>query len=216
VRSQFVAPKGSDIPDDHWFLKQLVDSGVRAQIRTGSLLTGQLYVALDYIPKAAKATLDAKAEVPTIPTAPDALGDLQPQIGEIVARINRIKFDEIGTNLQETLKNANAATQTLQQTLASTNSAIQQLSPEAQRTLAEVRTTLANAQAALNTAQGALGSIERNMTQTDAPLQRNANQALIELQRAAYALRTLGDYLQRHPETLLRGKPPDPDVESKR
>jgi len=216
VRSQFVAPKDTNAPDDHLFLKQLVDNGVRAQIRTGSLLTGQLYVALEYMPKAPKATLEAKAEVPTIPTVPGTLSDLQPQLAEIVGRINKIKFDEIGSNVQDALKSTTAATQTLQQALTSANTAITQLSPEAQRTLADVQKTLATLQGTLATAQSAIGNLERSVAQSDAPLQRNANQTLIELQRAAQALRTLSDYLQRHPESLLRGKPADPDVEGKR
>ena len=62
----------------------------------------------------------------------------------------------------------------------------------------------------LAAAQAALAGIERNIARPDAPLQRNANQALVELQRSAQALRVLGDYLQRHPEALLRGTPADP------
>ena len=51
-----------------------------------------------------------------------------------------------------------------------------------------------------------------HVAQGDAPLQRNANEALEEVRRAAQALKVLSDYLQRHPESLLRGKPKDPDV----
>jgi paraquat-inducible protein B len=55
-----------------------------------------------------------------------------------------------------------------------------------------------------------LRSAESNITDTQAPLQRNANQALAELQRAAQALRVLADFLQRHPESIVRGKPDRP------
>ena len=60
--------------------------------------------------------------------------------------------------------------------------------------------------------QGTLEGLDRNVTQLDAPLLHNANQALVEIQRAARALRVLGDYLQMHPESLLRGKPADADM----
>lgn len=204
---------------DAAFMKRLVEQGLRAQVRTGNLLTGQNYVALEFMPKAAKATLDERAAVPTIPSVPSAFSDLQPQVAEIVARISKIRFDEIGANLnttlrnasaatgdlQETLKSAGAASRTLQEALASANDAIKQLSPEAQRTLGDLRATL-------QSAQGTLGSLERNLAQPDAPLMRNANDTITEIQRAARALRQLSDYLQQHPESLLRGKPPDPDV----
>jgi paraquat-inducible protein B len=68
VRRQFVAPADGADRADALFMKRAVDHGLRAQVRTGNLLTGQLYVALDFVPKAPKATLDARADPPTIPT----------------------------------------------------------------------------------------------------------------------------------------------------
>ena len=204
VRRQFVAPPDAADRSDALFMKRAVDHGLRAQVRTGNLLTGQLYVALDFMPKSPKATLDARADPPTIPTVRSALSDLQPQLADIVARLSKVKFDEIGSDLQETLRNASAAGSGLQETLASATAAIRQLSPEAQRALAEVQKTLTSAQATL-------ANLDRNVMQGDAPLQRNFNQALAEMQRAAQALRVLSDYLQLHPESLLRGKPADAD-----
>ncbi len=204
VRHQFVVPPGAAESADLLFLKRGVDSGLRAQVRTGNLLTGQLYIALDFMPKAPKATLDARATPPTIPTVRGTLSDLQPQLAEIVARLGRVKFDEIGSGLQDTLRSAGAAGNGLQETLASANAAIRQLTPEAQRSLADVQKTLSSVQATL-------GNMDRNVMHNDAPLQRNFNQTLVELQRAAQALRVLSDYLQRHPESMLRGKPADAD-----
>jgi len=43
-------------------------------------------------------------------------------------------------------------------------------------------------------------------------VQRNIEDTLAELQRTSRALRVLADYLQQHPESLLRGKPADPPV----
>jgi paraquat-inducible protein B len=219
MRAAFSNGSTATAGPDHAFMKRLVEQGLRAQVRTGNLLTGQNYVALEFMPKVAKATLDERAPVPTIPSVPSAFSDLQPQVAEIVARISKVRFDEIGANLNTTLRNASAATGDLQETLrsagaasralqealASANDAIKQLSPEAQRTLGDLRATL-------QSAQGTLGSLERNLAQPDAPLMRNANDTITEIQRAARALRQLSDYLQQHPESLLRGKPPDPDV----
>ena len=204
VRRQFVVPADGADRADALFLKRAVDHGLRAQVRTGNLLTGQLYVALDFIPKAPAATLDARADPPTIPTVRGALSDLQPQLAEIVARLSKVKFDEIGSDLQVTLRNASAASDGLQETLASATEAIRRLTPEAQRALAEVQTTLTSTRATL-------ANLDRNVTHGDAPLQRNLTQALAEMQRAAQALRVLSDYLQLHPESLLRGKPADAD-----
>ena len=210
VREQFKGPEGTRRrTTDRLFMQSLVEGGLRAQMRTGNLLTGQLFVALDFVPKASPATFDASAEVPVIPTVPGTFSDLQPQLASIISRLGKVKFDEIGGDLQQTLKGATAATVQLRDTLAHAGSAIQQLSPEAQRTLTEVQDTLVRLQATLDSAQGTLATLDRNVTRSDAPLQRSASQALLEVQRAAQALRVLGDYLQRHPESLLRGKAAD-------
>ncbi len=186
----------------------LVKKGMRARLQTGSLLTGQLFVALEFVPKAAPAVLDAAAAVPTLPTVPGAFVDLQAQVAEIAARLAKVRFDEIGTDLQDTLKTLNRSGASLQTALGSADSMIRQLTPEAQRALAGVQETL-------NSALQTLRSAEANLTDPQAPVQRSTNQALAEMQRAATALRVLADYLQRHPESLLRGKAADP-VETQR
>jgi paraquat-inducible protein B len=126
-----------------------------------------------------------------MPTAPGTLSELQPQIAEIVQKMSKIPFDDIGRDLRATLSGANKA--------------IGQLTPDAQKALAEVSRTLARAQTSLD-------NLDRNITDPSAPVQRNIEDTLAELQRTSRALRVLADYLQQHPESLLRGKPADPPL----
>ena len=179
---------------DKVVLQRLVSNGLKAQLRTGNLLTGQLFVALDFVPGsttvASSATLAADGSV-RLPTTPGTLSEIQPQIAEIVQKISKIPFDEIGRDLRSTL--------------ASTSSAITRLTPEAQKALVEVQRTLARTQTSLD-------NLDRNVTDANAPVQRGLDDTLQELQRTARALRVLSDYLQQHPESLLRGKPADPPV----
>lgn len=209
VRERFVARHGAD-KVDRALLKELVDHGLRAQVRSGNLLTGSLYIALEFAPRAKRAKFDLAAAVPELPTVPGALADLQPQLADIVARLSRVRFDEIGSDLQAALRAVNASTASMQAALSSVDATFRALTPEAKAAIAEMRQTLANANQTLAGAQATLRSAESNLTDSQAPLQRNANQALAELQRAAQALRALADYLQRHPESLLRGKPDQP------
>jgi paraquat-inducible protein B len=177
--------------DDSVVIQQLAANGLRAQLRTGNLLTGQLYVALDFIPgPPRKATVAPDGSV-RMPTVPGTLSELQPQIAEIVQKVSKIPFDDIGRDLRTTLQKA--------------SSAIGQLTPDAQKALAEVQRTLARAQASLD-------NLDRNVTDPNAPVQRNLEDTLLELQRTSRALRVLADYLQQHPEALLRGKPADAPV----
>ncbi|MEO5882200.1 MAG: MlaD family protein [Caldimonas sp.] len=176
--------------DDVVVLQQLVGQGVRAQLRAGNLLTGQLYVALDFIGKEPARTVLADG-ILTLPTARGTLSEIQPQIAEIVEKVSKIPFEEIGKDLRSTLAGANAA--------------IGRLTPEAQKAMTEVQKTLARAQASLD-------NLDRNVTDPGAPVQQNLQDTLLELQRTARALRVLADYLQRHPESILRGKPADAPI----
>jgi paraquat-inducible protein B len=172
-------------------VEQLVANGLRAQLRTGSLLTGQLYVALDFIPGRSRPAAPSDDGTVRMPTVPGTLSELQPQIAEIVSKVSKIPFDDIGRDLRTTL--------------ASASKAIDKLSPEAQKTLAEVQRTLQRTQATLE-------NLDRNIADPSAPVQRNLEDAMLELQRTSRALRLLSDYLQQHPEALLRGKPADAPV----
>jgi len=190
VRTALLQTAPAPVAGDAAVLQQLVANGVRAQLRTGNLLTGQLYVALDFIGKEpARAVLNDG--LLTLPTARGTLSEIQPQIAEIVEKVSKIPFEEIGKDLRSTLAGANAA--------------IGRLTPEAQKALAEVQKTLARAQASLD-------NLDRNVTDPGAPVQQNLQETLLELQRTSRSLRVLSDYLQQHPESILRGKPADPPV----
>jgi len=205
VREPFANIDAGAARQDASFLARMVDSGLRAQLRSGNLLTGQLYVALAFVPKAGPARLVASNGTLILPTVPSAFADLQPQLADIINRISKIPFDEIGHDVQTTLKSTHEATQALERALNSANATIESLSPQLQGSVTDLR-------AMLEAAQRALDNLDRHVAQPDAPLQRNANEALIELGRAAQALRVLGDYLQQHPESMLRGKPADPPL----
>lgn len=163
---------------------RLVEAGLRAQARTGNLLTGQLYIAMDFLPKAPKVAFDGRAKPLEIPTAPGDFDKIQQQIADIVGKLQKVPFDSIGNNLNDSLAE-------LHKTLQQVNGSV----------LPEVKTTLQGAQKTLGTANTALAP--------DSPLQQNLGGSLQELQRAARSLRVLTDYLGDHPDALLRGRRAD-------
>ena len=165
-------------------LAKLVERGLRAQLRTGNLLTGQLYIALDFFPKAAKAKFDLTKSPLELPTIPGSLQELQATIASIASKLEKVPFDAIGTDLHQTLKSANKLIKQLDTEIV----------PEARGTLKDARRTLS--------------SIEHTIA-ADSPLQQDAHETLREVARAAAAFRVLSDYLERHPESLLRGKKED-------
>jgi paraquat-inducible protein B len=174
--------------EPHVLLDRLVARGFRAQLKSANLITGQLYVALDFYPRAPKATTDWKKTPPVMPTVPGALEDIQETLRSIAGKLDKVPFDAIGTNLDKTLKS-------LDTTLRGADQVVRQLD---ESVLPEMRGTLEQARKALGNAERALSS--------DAPVQEDLRDTLGEVNRAAQALRVLADYLSRHPEALIRGK----------
>lgn len=222
VRAAMMPAGASGAQAEVAMLQKLVDNGLRAQLRTGNLLTGHLYVALDFQAKTERALLpklpkpNANNAVFTLPTVPGTLSELQSQVADVLARLGKLPLEDIATELVATLKQAKGslaqvtpdAQQTLaqaQRTLAGAQALMQQLEPEA-------RNTLEQAQRALNAAQTTFERVDQQMLNERAPVQRQLEQALLDFQRAAQSLRALTDALQRHPESLLRGLPADPSL----
>lgn len=131
-------------------MRGMVENGLRAQARPGNLLTGQLYIALDFIPNAPKAHFDINARPLTLPTVNSSIEQVQEDLVSIVGKINKIPFDAIGQNLNTTLLQMNTqllpqTTKTLQQaqkTLDSTQTMLEEDAPLQQnlnQTLLEVQ-----------------------------------------------------------------------------
>ena len=171
-------------PDLARMMGGLIAHGLRAQARTGNLLTGQLYVALDFVPHAARVEFDPAARPLTIPTAPGSFDKLQEQLAEIVDKLDKVPFDSIGKHMDQVLAG-------LDTTLKQVNG----------KTLPAFTETLHGVQKTMGTADAALSD--------DSPLQRNLGATLEQVQRMSRSLRVLSDYLSGHPEALLRGRRPD-------
>lgn len=179
-------------------LGALVNRGLRGQLRTSNLLTGQLYIALDFFPNLPKAKFNPNKTPFELPTTPGSLGELQVNLASIANKINKIPFEAIGNDLHTTLNNANSLITQLDQ----------QVAPDTRETLADLRSTLAEAKTAITAAQGSLTAIENSLG-ADGQLQQDAHQTLLEVTRAAQSTRALVDYLERHPEALISGKKED-------
>jgi paraquat-inducible protein B len=172
--------------------REIVDAmiarGMRAQLRTGSLLTGQLFVALDFFPHAKPAQIDWAAAPPTIPTVPGSLANLETTLTSVVDKLDKIPFEAIAKDLQVALRQLDSALKAAEQLVQRVDT---ELTPEAKEALVEAKRALAAA---------------GRVMASDSPLQEDARQALGEITRAAKSLRVLTDYLERHPESLIRGK----------
>lgn len=193
LRSRF-RPGAKPLDDTNGaaFVTRLVERGLRAQLKTGNLLTGQLYVSLDFFKDAPKAVYDTTRDPPILPSVPGSLAELQSTLEQIVKKLGKIPYDDIALDVQKTVRQLDATLKTTDKVMSQVNS---DLAPEA-------KAALANAKRALSAAEQTLS--------TDAPLQADLRATLRDMRQAADSLKQLTNDLDRRPETLIYGKPEDP------
>ncbi|MCU4707453.1 intermembrane transport protein PqiB [Acinetobacter pittii] len=188
--------KGLALNPNSEIFKDFVEHGWRAQMRTGNLLTGQNYIALDKFPKAKPAKLQILSDDRVvIPTTQTELSGLQAQVSQIADKLTKFPLVEIGQDVRKTLNNMNTA-------IESTDKLVKQLdgkvAPGLQATLDDVRKTVRSSESILS---------------SDAPLQQDVRKALQQMTRAAASLQLMADYIEQHPESIIRGKTPETDDE---
>ncbi|NYT24214.1 MCE family protein [Alcaligenaceae bacterium] len=166
------------------FLENMVGRGLRAQMRAANLLTGQQYVALDFFKSEPDVVFDGTQYPPVLPTITGDFDRLQQQLGSIVGKIDALPLDAIAGDLRDTLQAVTAL-------LSGVNGKV---TPELASTLRSVRKTLSNVDGFVSEGAATAGGLEGTMR---------------ELAAAARALRSLADYLQAQPNSLIRGSARD-------
>ena len=173
-------------------LDELVAKGLRAQLKIGNLLSGKLLVDLDFEEDAPPATMDWSGKYPIFPTRRGGMGaiidnasgliaDLRKTVKMINAVIASKEFKSSLTDISATLANVKRFSVQLDENLSPQFSAVL---TEAEGTLEEVREMMA----------------------TNSTTRTEINRLLIELGEAARSIRLLADYLEQHPESLIKGK----------
>ena len=181
----------------HAFVQRQVEQrGARAQLRSGNLLTGQLYVAIESFPNAPKVKIDWSRDPTELPVVPSTVSDIEAKLTGIVAKLDKLPLEAIGADLTKVLATLD---QTLKDASKAVNSIDADVTPGLKSTLDGLRGTIAAADRTLN-------NTDATLVGKDAPAQQDLRDALQEIARAARSLRVLTDYLERHPESLIRGK----------
>ncbi len=184
--------------------KMLIEEhGLRAQLQTGSLLTGQLFVELDFHSDVPKKKMILTGNIAHIPTIPSTLDEFRMSAADILAELRKLPLHRIAHELLGTLEGVNRlanapellqAVSTLNETLAD----VRRLTKDMDRTVGALATS---AEQTLKAARGAMELVDPN-----SPASVNLTTTLEELASAARSIRILADYLEQHPESLVHGK----------
>jgi paraquat-inducible protein B len=212
---------GTEVSSPREIWKTLVDRGLRAQLQTGSLLTGQLFVSLDMHPNTPVRLVNAGGPYPELPTTPVSLEQMTASLQTILAKIEKLNVEKIGTELLETLEGANRLAKgasdlvakpelrrivdDLQDSLQSLKGILRKLDQRAEPIAANLQNALAAGHEALEKLRTTLGVVN-DVLKPDSPLQYRMLEMGEELTETARSIRILVDLLERNPSSLIFGK----------
>lgn len=191
------------VEDKYAIMKHMVKRGLRARLETGSLLTGQLFVGLDFHQDLPQQELIMTEKYPEIPAIPAAMDELRRTVTDVMAEIRRLPLDKIAKEILEAVEGGNRLVN----------------SSETQKAIHNLNTAIGNvekltvgldrqADALAISLDKTLVSVRKSLEVADpnSPAGVNMNSALKELAAAARSIRVLADYLEQHPEALVKGK----------
>jgi paraquat-inducible protein B len=168
---------------DQDIMTQLVNKGLRAQLQTGSLLTGQLLVDLDFHPKSKIVLSGNKSTYPEFPTTASSLDEFTHSANIIMDKVAKLPLEDLTSEANKTLHS------------------LQNTSKAATDMLVTAKGTLATTDKTMASAHQVLGSLEPGST-----THYELEQLLQELTQAANSVKQLTDYLEQNPNSVIRGK----------
>ena len=231
-----------ELPGKGQALKMMIEQkGLRAQLQSESMVTGQLFIQLAFYPDVppAQLTIDPLTNLPEIPTVPTTLQQVQDVVRKALVKIGELPLEEIVTNLNDTLHGidrlVNApevieSLRTLKTTLTDIQQTVGNMDKQVEVAVASFTTAMGNVNKltgdlskltqnvdgrvpevmasftdAAKSAQQTLASVNGTI-EPNSPVRYEMVKALRDLSEAARALRSLADYLDRYPNSVIFGR----------
>lgn len=195
-------------------LTMLVAKGLRAQLKSSNLLTGQMAVAIDIEPDAPPALLRVENGVFVIPTTEGGLAGITKSVNDLLSKINRLPFEQLGKTLNQTLASVDSlasgpelqsAVKALQGTLVAVQDVARRLDAGLSPALRRLPDIAAGLETTINRTGKLVSGIDAGYGAGSA-VNRDLARILVELNDTARSIRVLADLLTRHPEALVRGR----------
>ena len=162
--------------------EKLLKKGFRAQLKSGNLITGELYIDLNLYPNLPPAPLKKEYEFYVIPSIPATIESLKNNLQSVLQEIASIPFEEIGKEMKSMLEDIR------KETIPSVNSSIK-----------SIDSLMKDTDAMMNAAR-------KNYLDSNAEINKKLIKLLDEMTKTSKSIKNLTDYLERHPESLIKGK----------
>ncbi len=218
-------------------LRTSIEKGLRAKLQQQSVITGVLYVELDYLPDTAYQLHDLRGEQPEIPTLPSNLGALTKAVSQTLEQLSRvdfvsitkkvdsiltridqgasqIEFTKINNNLVKASDNIaritsdpsiNKAIADFSQAMQSVDELVKRFNTKVDPVADDIKSMATSGRKALDRLNEAAENV-RALTKAGSPTRRELDAALADVSEAAASIRSLADFLERNPETIIQGR----------
>lgn len=220
-----------DISSDLTY-ESLIRHGLRAQLQSQSLLTGQLYVEVNFYPQSPINLVGGDVNLREIPALSSETDEIINNVGTIVSKLKALPLQELFKNLLDTSKNIQELVNSpdimknarklesildrLQNVVAKLDNRIDPMMDDVEGTMNDTRRLINNVNSQVtpvaNNTRQILAQVEKSLaaldeiTSPDSPIYSETSNTLNELTEAARSIRSLTDYLKRNPESLIYGK----------
>ena len=196
-----------DVGNPESVLETLVSRGLRAQLASGNLITGQLFVDLDFLKDIPKAKITQSGPFRVFPTVPGAMEKITRNVTELLNKVGNIPLDEITRDLRDTISSIKSMVDSpetrdvvgqMAKLVKHADSLTQTLDAAAPSLMKNIDTSVKQLERTLATADSTLSE--------DSPLIYDIRLLIDQLSSAVNSFEALTDYLERHPNALLYGK----------
>jgi paraquat-inducible protein B len=190
------------------------EDGLRAQLKSQSLITGKLYVDLDFHPDTPAKLVGLDPGVPEIPPIPTQMEEIEQGLKEVLERFSNLPLEEIADNLngvlvglndrlgdpklESAIANLDAVLSEMSALLAKLDGGYDELDADLRATLEQARDTLASIEATVDEARG--------VVESGSPLQYQLITTLEEVSAMSRSLRALGESISADPNQLIFGR----------
>jgi paraquat-inducible protein B len=162
--------------------EKLLKKGFRAQLQSGNLLTGEVFVSLDMYKDVPYIEPKKENGYYIIPTIPATMQTLKADIQTLLGRISKIPFEQIGQDIEVLLDGVH------------------------KETMPKVNDSVDNLNVLIKSTDKMMKSAKKTYLDENAQINKKILRLIDEMSRTTKSIRHLSDYLERHPESLIKGK----------